>query len=74
MRRTPTDTEIMEWLQREGLESVHRIPQFTKHGESAGFCLWGSLWRPGEVFLSMRSACIIGMHESAKPTTSEVTM
>ena len=43
-RANPTDKQILDWMQREGLESIVRVPQFTKEGAAMGIDLWASLW------------------------------
>ncbi len=61
----PTDTEIIDWMQREGLESIVRVPQFDRDGKALGICLWASLWTPGERYVSLRGAAAEGMRLSA---------
>ena len=59
-----TDKEIMDWLEREGLESIIRCPQFDRTGASLGVNLWKSHWKPDEVYVTMRQAAITGMEAS----------
>lgn len=62
----PTDKEILDWMEREGLESIVRCPQFDREGNSLGVTLWASQWRPGVVFLSLRNAAQVGMEDSSR--------
>lgn len=61
-----TDTEILNWMQREGFESIVRCPQFNRDGTAMGINLWRSHWTP-EVFATLRDAAVAGMNESEKP-------
>jgi hypothetical protein len=60
-----SDTAILDWLEREGLESLVRIDR--SH--------WLNMWTSGPritpstpIYLSLRDAAIAGMIESAKET------
>ncbi len=58
-----TDKEILDWMQREGLESIVRCPQFNHDGSALGICLWRSHWTK-EVFVTLRGAAMAGMDAS----------
>lgn len=47
---------ILEWLEREGLESVVRCP----NGQ------WANTWTPGQYYATMRESILAGMAQSAK--------
>lgn len=63
MPSKPTDTEILDWLEREGHESIVRLA-------SSARGKWGSLWsKPPitaekDIFNSYREAAIFGMRAS----------
>ena len=61
-----TDAAILDWMEREGLESIIRVPT---HDGKGGY-VWASMWTPAisakQVYLSLREAAIAGMIESAK--------
>lgn len=61
-----TDTEILDWMQREGLESIVRCPQFTSKGAATGICIWASHWTPDQRYMTLREAAMAGMDEAEK--------
>lgn len=62
-----TDKEILDWMEREGLESLVRCPQFNSEGESLGVCFWTSAWSPFLYFVSLRGAAMAAMQASEAP-------
>ena len=62
----PTEKEILDWMEREGLESIIRCPQFNYDGSSMGINLWTSHWTPRMYYSTMREAAIAGMVESRR--------
>ncbi len=65
-----SDKDILDWMQREGLESIFRCPQFNRDGSAMGICLWASHWTPGTVYVTLRGAAMAGM-EAGASTPSE---
>jgi len=63
----PTDSEILNWMQYEGFESIVLCPQFTSKGDATGICIWASHWTPDQRYMTMREAAVAGMVASAKP-------
>lgn len=61
-----TDTEILNWMQHEGLESILRCPQFTSGGASTGLVIWASHWTPDQRYMTLREAAMAGMDASEK--------
>jgi hypothetical protein len=70
----PTDKEILDWMEKEGLESVIRCPQFNRDGSALGINLWKSHWLPDQVFVTMRQALIAGMEEASRDISDEVKL
>lgn len=70
-----TDTEILDWMQREGLESIVRCPQFAP-GDKVAVVLWASHWTWHEthkVYTTLREAALAGMEASARPVAKAET-
>ena len=53
-----TDKEILDWMAREGLESLIRAPQFDRDGNSLHVCFWTCMQWPDQVFVSLRGAAM----------------
>ncbi len=68
-----TDKDILDWMAKEGLESLVRVPQFNRDGSSLNICFWASLWRPKEIYVSLRGAAMAAMTDSKRPTAQCAT-
>lgn len=55
--------EVWRWLEREGLESIVRVPH-------DGRSYWANQWTPGKVYCTMLESAIAGMIEAEKQDDS----
>lgn len=60
MRRF-SDKEILDWLACEGLESMVRVPQFDREGNSLHVHFWTSIGSKNGVYVSLRGAAMAAM-------------
>lgn len=70
-----TDTEILNWLEREGLESLVRCPQFAPPDKVVAV-LWASHWTWHEthkIYTTLREAALAGMEASKRPEPAAVS-
>lgn len=59
-----TDTQMLDWLEIEGLESVIRLPLFDNLGRSTGGVLWLNHWTNATAYATMRESILAGWRAS----------